>query len=94
MDCNLSFRQQLKSLETKIARAVGILYKLKYLLPESAMLNLYYALVRSNLVYGILLWGNTFPSNLTKLSKIAKQSYYNCDWGKIGMMAQIHSIKN
>ena len=30
LDCNLNFRQQLKSLETKIARALGILYKLKY----------------------------------------------------------------
>ena len=30
LDCNLYFRHQLKSLETKIARAVGILYKLKY----------------------------------------------------------------
>ena len=33
LDCNLDFRQQLKSLEIKIARTVGILYILKYL-PE------------------------------------------------------------
>ena len=33
LDCNLNFRLQLKSLETKFARAVGILHKLKYLLP-------------------------------------------------------------
>ena len=69
LDCNLYFRQQLKSLETKIARAVGILYKIKYLLPESAMVNLYFALVHSNLIYGILVWGNAIPSYLTKLSK-------------------------
>ena len=37
LDCNLNFRQQMKSLETKIARAIGILYKLKYLLPESVV---------------------------------------------------------
>ena len=50
LDCNLNFRQQLKSLETKIARAAGKLYKLKYLLSEIAMLNLYYASVHSNLI--------------------------------------------
>ena len=64
----------MKSLETKIARAVGILFKLKYLLPESAMLNLYYALVHSNLIYGILVWGNTFLSYLTKLSKLQNKA--------------------
>ena len=74
LDCKSNFRQQLTSLETKIARAVGILYKLKYLLPESAMLNFYYALVHSNLIYGILVWGNTFPSYLTKLSKLQNKA--------------------
>ena len=64
----------MKSLETKIARAVGILFKLKYLLPESAMLNLYYDLVHSNLIYGILVWGNTFLSYLTKLSKLQNKA--------------------
>ena len=70
LDSNLNFRQQLKSLETKLARAVGILYTLKYLLPEIAMLNLCYTLVHSNLMYVILVWGNTFLSYLTKLSKL------------------------
>ena len=74
LDDNLNFRQQLKSLETKIARVVGILYKLKYLLPENAMLNLYYALVHSNHIYGILVWGNTFPSYLSKLSKLQNKA--------------------
>ena len=63
----LTFRQQLKSLKTKIARALGILHKLKYLLHESAMLNLYYALWNS-------LWNNTFSSYLTKLSKLQNKA--------------------
>ena len=67
-DSNLYFQQQLKSLETKIARAVDALCNLKYLLPENAMLKLYYALVHSTLIYGILMRGNTFPSYLTKSS--------------------------
>ena len=66
----MNFRQQLKPLETKLARAVGILYTLKYLLPEIAMLNLYYTSVHSNLIYVILVWGNTFLFYLTKLSKL------------------------
>ena len=80
LDCNLNFRQQLKSLETKIARAVGVLHKLKYLLPENTMLNLYYALVHSNLIYGILLWGNTFPSYVSKLQNKAIRIVTGKNW--------------
>ena len=38
------------------------------------MLNLYNAFVHSNLIYGILVWGNTFPSYLTKLSKLQNKA--------------------
>ena len=38
------------------------------------MLNLYHALVHSNLIYRILVWGNTFPSYLTKLSKLQNKA--------------------
>ena len=66
----------MKSLETKIAPAVGIglLYKLKYLLPEIAMLNLYHALVHSNLIYEILVWGDTVSSYLTNLRKLQNKA--------------------
>ena len=66
--------ETMKSLETKIARAVGILYKLKYLLPEIAMLNLYYALVHSNLIYEIFVWGDTVSSYLTNLRKLQNKA--------------------
>ena len=92
-DYNLNFRKQLKSLETEIASAVGILYKLKYLVPEKAKLNLYYAVVHSNLIYGILVWGNTFSSNLTKLSKLQNKAI-RIVTGENGMITQFRSIKN
>ena len=38
------------------------------------MLNLYYALVHVNLIYGILVWGNTFLSYLTKLKKLQNKA--------------------
>ena len=64
----------MKSLEIKIARAVGISHKLRYLLPKSAMLNFYGALVHSNLIYGILVWGNTVPSYSPKLRKLQNKA--------------------
>ena len=64
LDNRLNFREHIKITETKVARSVGILSKLKYYLPESAMLQLYYPLVHSQLMYGVAVWGNTFPSIL------------------------------
>jgi len=61
LDHNLSFREHIKVVETKIACAVGIMCKLKYYLPQNAMLN---ALVHTHLNYEILIWGNTYLSYL------------------------------
>ena len=41
--------------------------KIKYILPRSAKLKLYYSLVHQHLLYGLPVWGSTFPSNQSKL---------------------------
>ena len=53
LDCHLNFRQHITFLESKIARSVGILTKLKHVLPEKALISLYYALVNSHLLHGL-----------------------------------------
>ena len=52
------FDNRLNFLEVKIARSVGILNKLKYFLPNSALLKLYYALIHSHFNY------RSFPLNV------------------------------
>ena len=66
-DNRLNFHEHIKILETKIARSVGILNKLKYFLPSSALLKLYYSLIHSHFNYGLVVWGSIY---LTYLSKI------------------------
>ena len=70
----LNFHEHIKITETKVARSVGILSKLKHYLPESAMLQLYYSLVHSQLIYELAAWSNTFPSYLAKLTSLQKKS--------------------
>ena len=50
----------------KIARSIGILYKVKHILPEYILKTLYNSLVLPHLTYGILAWGNN-TSVLNKL---------------------------
>ena len=67
IDNKLNFKSHIKSIEHKLARAVGIMSKIKYILPRSAKLKLYYSLVHQHLLYGLPVWGSTFPSNQSKL---------------------------
>ena len=53
MDNQLNFADHIKNTETKVARSVGILSKLSYYLPTSAMMQLYYSLVHPNLLYDV-----------------------------------------
>ena len=66
-DNRLNFHEHIKILEAKIARSVGILNKLKYFLPSSALLKLYYLLIHSHFNYGLVVWGGTYPTYLNKL---------------------------
>ena len=67
IDNKLNFKSHIKSIEHKLARVVGIMSKIKYILPRSAKLKLYYSLVHQHLLYGLPVWGSTFPSNQSKL---------------------------
>ena len=50
LDNRLNFHEHIKITETKVTRSVGMLSKLKYYLSESAILQLYYSLVHSQLI--------------------------------------------
>ena len=69
IDSNLNFRFYLEEIEIKLSKSLGILYKLKLILPLNA-LKLYYSMVHSHLLYGLVVWGSTFPSYLKKLNSI------------------------
>ena len=53
-DNRLNFHEHIKIFEAKIARSVGILNKLKYFLPSSALLKLHYALIHSHFNYDLV----------------------------------------
>jgi len=65
-DSRLTFVQHIQLLEKKINRSMGIMYKLKNMLFIRSLTTLYYALVHLYLLYGILVWGATFESNLKR----------------------------
>ena len=67
IDSQLNFKSHIDNVQSKIAKGIGILFKLNKILTPKTLLMLYYALVHPHLSYGILIWGSTYKSYLNTL---------------------------
>ena len=64
----------MEEIENKSSKSLGILYKLKPILPQNALPELYYSMVHSYVLYGLVVWGSTFPSYLKNLNSIQNKA--------------------
>ena len=76
IDENLTWREQIKTVATKVSKSIGVLYKTKDVLDSQALRTLYQSLVEPYMSYCCEIWGNTYPSRVRKLSATEK-SYTN-----------------
>ena len=58
IDSNLSFKYHIEELTKKVARAIGVLYKIKPFVSAKILTNIYYAIIYPFLLYGVVVWGN------------------------------------
>ena len=73
IDENLTWREQIKTVETKVSKSIGVLYKTKDVLDIQALRTLYQSLVEPYMSYCCEIWGNTYPSRLRKFSLLQKK---------------------
>ena len=74
VDNKLSWKDHITTTCKTISRNIGVINKLKYVLPSSVLLMLYSSLILPYLNYGILVWGNTHQVLLEKLLLLQKKS--------------------
>lgn len=74
IDSHLNWKSQIECIAKKIKRTIGILSKLRYYVHIDILVNLYYALIYPFLVYGIVAWGNTYPTTLKQLHILQKKA--------------------
>lgn len=67
IDKHITWEQQIKHVKAKIAKNTGILNKLRYYLDLNMLKQLYYTLIFPYLNYGLMSWGNTYTTRLTKI---------------------------
>lgn len=70
LDENLTFEEHINNTVAKVNKFCGILYKLRYKLPNYCMKTIYFALINSHLIYGIEIYGNTSITHLDPLIKV------------------------
>ena len=64
LDETLSWMPHLIELSRKLARSVGIFYKLRHYVPLGTLISIYYALFYPFLTYGIVVWSATYENLL------------------------------
>ena len=74
IDNKLTWTMQIKHVQSKISRSISIMYKVKYLLDTQALLTLYNSLILPYLNYCVEAWGDTYPTNLSRITKLQKRA--------------------
>ena len=59
LDENLTFKDHVNKVTSKISKSVGVMRRLHCQLPANVMVKLYYSLVYSHLTYVLLAWGRS-----------------------------------
>ena len=74
IDENLSWKQHISYLNSKISKTLFTIKQVKHFLPYDSLKKLYSTLVESHLSYGILAWGNANESTKYKTLLLQKRA--------------------
>ena len=67
LDEHLNWKSQIAHVNSKLAKNIGIFYKLLHLSNIYILKQLYYNLIYPYLTYGVMSWGSAYTTNLTKI---------------------------
>ena len=73
IDASLKFDLHITSVCKKISKSIGILYKLKDVLPFTCLKTLYYSFIYPYILYGLIVWGGTNQVHLQPLIVLQKR---------------------
>lgn len=74
IDQNITWKEHVDQVIKTCSRNVGIINKLKHILPTSALYTLYCSLIMPYMNYGILAWGNACSVYINRLFKVQKRA--------------------
>ena len=72
IDEHLTFKNHISYITKKVTRSLYALNKVKHFLPQQTLVTLYYTLLHSFFIYGLIIWGNS--KSLSKLFTLQKKA--------------------
>ena len=82
LDENITWKNHIRTVEKKLAKNIGLLYRAKWLLDESSLKTIYFSYIHSYLNYANIAWGSTYRTNLRTIhyhQKHASRIVFNQD---------------
>ena len=76
IDENLSWKDHIHTLTTKISKTVGLIAKLTHIVPNQTLLNIYMSLIAPYMTYGLTSWGNAPETLLNKVLVLQKRALH------------------
>ena len=83
IDNKLNWKLHIKQINLKLSKGIGVLYKLRHLVPKQSLKSLYSSFIQSHVLYGILNWGcasktilEPLKCNLRKAVRIIDSANY------------------
>jgi len=73
IDDQLSWKQHVAYISQKLAKSIGIISRIRHLLPKNILLNLYYSLIHPYLSYCNIIWASTYCTSLACLTTLQKR---------------------
>ena len=64
LNANITWERHICSVEKKLAKNIGLLYRAKWLLDESSLITICFSYIHSYLNYANLAWGSTYRTKL------------------------------
>ena len=72
-DVNLSWDTHINKLSSKLARANGIISKLRHFVPKNILISVYYAIFHSHVLYGCSAWSLSTLKNIQTINILQKK---------------------
>ena len=74
IDSNLTWKQHILFISSKISKSLGILSRLRHFVPTDTLLSIYRSLIQPYITYGIAVWGQAAQTNWDKLLILQKRA--------------------
>ena len=74
IDNKLNGKLHIKQINLKLSKGIGVLYKLRHLVPKQSLKTLYSSFIQSHVLYGILNWGCANKTTLEPLKRYLRKA--------------------